>query len=71
MLSRFASDVIVPEEFKLPSFNHVLLQRRDTKMYQVIFLLSLYCVSYLMNVAKKENFALDEAEFALYVSLSP
>ena len=41
MLSGFAPDGIVPEEFKLPSFNHVLLQRKDTKMYQVIFLSSL------------------------------
>ena len=41
MLSRFAPDGIVPEEFKLPSFNHVLLQRKDTKMYQVVFLSSL------------------------------
>ena len=41
MLSRFAPDGIVPEEFKLQSFNHVLLQREDTKMYQVIFLSSL------------------------------
>ena len=41
MLSRFAPDGIIPEEFKLPSFNHVLLQRKDTKMYQVIFLWSL------------------------------
>ena len=38
MLSRFAPDGIVPEEFKLPSFNHVLLQRKDTKMYQVVFI---------------------------------
>ena len=36
MLSRFAPDGIIPEEFKLPSFNHVWLQRKDTKMYQVI-----------------------------------
>ena len=41
MLNRFAPDGIVPEEFKLLSFNHVLLQRKDTKMYQVIFLSSL------------------------------
>ena len=41
MLSRFAPDGIIPEEFKLPSFNHVLLQRKDTKMYQVIFSSSL------------------------------
>ena len=41
MPSGFAPDDIVPEEFKLPSFNHVLLQRKDTKMYQVIFLSSL------------------------------
>ena len=41
MLSGFAPDGIVPEEFKLPSFNHVLLQSEDTKMYQVIFLSSL------------------------------
>ena len=37
MLSRFAPDGIIPEEFKLPSLNHVLLQRKDTKMYQVFF----------------------------------
>ena len=37
MLSRFTPDGIVPKEFKFPSFNHVLLQREDTKMYQVIF----------------------------------
>ncbi len=37
MLSRFAPEGIVPEEFKLPSFNLVLLQRKDTKMYQDIF----------------------------------
>ena len=37
MLNRFAPDGIVPEEFKLPSFNHVLHQRKNTKMYQVIF----------------------------------
>ena len=37
MLSRFTPDGIVPKEFKLPSFNHVLLQMEDTKMYQVIF----------------------------------
>ena len=41
MPSGFAPDDIVPEEFKLPSFNHVLLQRKDTKMYQIIFLSSL------------------------------
>ena len=41
MPSGFAPDDIVPEEFKLPSFNHVLLQRKDTKMYQIIFLRSL------------------------------
>ena len=42
MLSRFAPDGIVPEEFKLPSFNHVWLQRKDTKMYQVIFFIVTY-----------------------------
>ena len=41
MLNRFAPDDIVQEKFKLPSFNHVLLQRKDTKMYQIIFLSSL------------------------------
>ena len=31
MLSRFAPDGIVTEEFKLTSFNHILLQKKDTK----------------------------------------
>ena len=37
MLSRFAPDGIIPEEFKLPSFNHVLLQRKDTNMAKLFF----------------------------------
>ena len=37
MLSRFAPKDILLEEFKTISFNHVLLYKRDTKMYQVIF----------------------------------
>ncbi len=38
MLSRFAPNDILLEEFKTIFFNHVLLYKRDTKMYQVIFL---------------------------------
>ena len=37
MLSRFAPNDILLEEFKTISFNHVLFYKRDTKMYQVIF----------------------------------
>lgn len=32
MLSRFALNDIVPEEFKTLSFNHVLLHKKDIKM---------------------------------------
>lgn len=32
MLSRFALNDIVPEEFKKRSFNHVLLHKKDIKM---------------------------------------
>lgn len=32
MLSRFAPNDIVPEEFKTLSFNHVLLHKKDIKM---------------------------------------
>lgn len=38
MLSRFAPNSILLEEFKTISFNHVLLYKGNTKMYQVIFL---------------------------------
>ena len=40
MPSRFAPDGIVPEEFKLPSFNHVLLQRKDTNMAKLFFIVT-------------------------------
>ena len=47
MLNRFAPDDIVQEKFKLPSFNHVLLQRKDTKMYQIIFFIVTYLRTHL------------------------
>lgn len=37
MLSRFTPNDMVPEEFNTISFNHVLLHKKYTKMYQVIF----------------------------------
>ena len=37
MLNRFVPNNILLEEFKTISFNHVLLYKRDTKMYHVIF----------------------------------
>ena len=37
MLSRFAPKDILLEEFKTISFNHVLLHKKSTRMYQVIF----------------------------------
>lgn len=43
MLSRFAPNDIVSEGFKTISFNHVLLHKKSTRMYQVIFLPLLNC----------------------------
>ena len=37
MLSRFALNDIVPEDFKTLSFNHVLLHKKDIKMVHPTF----------------------------------